>query len=76
MLKEDVRRLIRTLSPREQAVIRLRFGLDNGTPATLEDIATKFKVEKDQIQKIEVRAIRKLQQPYRNESLKPYIADL
>ena len=76
MLKDDVRRLIRTLSPREQAVIRLRFGLDNGTPATLEDIAKKFKVERDQVQKIEIRAIQKLQQPYRNESLKPYIADL
>lgn len=76
MLQQDVRRLIKTLSPREQAVIRLRFGLDNGTPATLEDIGKKFKVAKEQIQKIEAQAIRKLQQPYRNESLKPYIADL
>ena len=76
MLVEDVRRLIRTLTPREQAVIRLRFGLDHGTPSSLDDIAKKFNVQRDQVQKIELRAIQKLQQPYRNQSLKPYIADL
>jgi RNA polymerase primary sigma factor len=75
MLKDDVRRLIRTLSPREQAVIRLRFGLDNGTAASVEDVARKFNVERDQVQKIELRALKKLQEPYRNASLKPYIVD-
>lgn len=76
MLKEDVRRLIGTLSPREQAVIRLRFGLDNGTPATLEDIGRKFKVNAEKIRTIEASALRKLRQPYRNESLKSYMTDL
>lgn len=76
MLKEDVRRLIRTLSPREQAVIRLRFGLDNGTPRTLAQIGEKFSVDKEVIRKIEAKALRKLRQPYRNQSVKSYITDL
>lgn len=76
MLKEDVRRLIKTLSPREQAVIRMRFGLDNGTPRTLVQIGDKFSVDKEMIRKIEAKALRKLRQPYRNQSLKSYITDL
>lgn len=74
-LREDVRRLIKTLSPREQAVIRLRFGLDGDAPKTLTEIAAKFKADKEQVRKIESRAIRKLRQPYRNECLKGYIKD-
>lgn len=76
MLKEDVRRLIGTLSPREQAVIHLRFGLDNGTPRTLEQIGKKFSVDREVVRKIEAKALRKLRQPYRNQSLKPYITDM
>lgn len=76
MLKDDVRRLIRTLSPREQAVIRLRFGLDDGSPASLKEIGKKFKVDDDTIRKIEKRALAKLQQPFRNKSVKCYMTDL
>lgn len=76
MLKDDVRRLIRTLSPKEQAVIRLRFGLDDGSPATVTEIGKKFKVDDITIRKIEKRALTKLQQPYRNKSVKCYISDL
>ena len=76
MLKEDVRQLIKTLSPREQAVVRMRFGLDNATPRTQAQIAEKFAVDKDMIRKIEAKALRKLRQPYRNQSLKSYITDL
>eukprot|EP00546_Thalassionema_frauenfeldii_P018553 CAMPEP_0178907034 /NCGR_PEP_ID=MMETSP0786-20121207/7146_1 /TAXON_ID=186022 /ORGANISM="Thalassionema frauenfeldii, Strain CCMP 1798" /LENGTH=468 /DNA_ID=CAMNT_0020578787 /DNA_START=247 /DNA_END=1650 /DNA_ORIENTATION=- len=72
MLKDDVRRLIRTLSPKEQAVIRLRFGLDDGSPATVKEIGKKFKVDDITIRKIEKRALTKLQQPYRNKSVKCY----
>lgn len=75
-LQNDVRRLIRTLSPREQAVIRLRFGLDDGTPRTLDYIGKKFNVAKDRIRKIEAKALLKLRQPYRNQSVKCYISDL
>jgi RNA polymerase sigma factor (sigma-70 family) len=76
MLKDDVRRLIKTLSPREQAVIRLRFGLDDGKPRTLDDIGKKFSVAKESIRKIEASALLKLRQPYRNKSVKCYISDL
>ena len=64
------------MSPREQAVIRLRFGLDDGTPRTLDFIATKFNVEKERIRKVEAKALLKLRQPYRNQSVKCYISDL
>jgi len=76
MFQTDVRRLIKTLSPREQAVIRLRFGLDDGTPKTLDFIATKFSVDKERIRKVEAKALLKLRQPYRNQSVKCYISDL
>lgn len=76
MLQTDVRRLIKTLSPREQAVIRLRFGLDDGTPRTLDYIAQKFSVDKERIRKVEAKALLKLRQPYRNQSVKCYISDL
>mmetsp|Transcript_12348 Transcript_12348/g.15237 ORF Transcript_12348/g.15237 Transcript_12348/m.15237 type:complete len:615 (+) Transcript_12348:167-2011(+) len=76
MLQNDVRRLIKTLSPREQAVIRLRFGLDDGVPRTLDYIGKKFEVDKDRIRKIEAKALLKLRQPYRNQSVKCYVPDL
>mmetsp|Transcript_17747 Transcript_17747/g.26464 ORF Transcript_17747/g.26464 Transcript_17747/m.26464 type:complete len:719 (-) Transcript_17747:33-2189(-) len=76
MLREDVRRLIKTLSPKEQAVIRLRFGIDDGRPRSLDDIGKKFSVEKERVRKIEARALLKLRQPYRNENVKCYISDL
>jgi RNA polymerase primary sigma factor len=76
MLQEDVRRLIQTLTPREQAVIRLRFGLDDGQPKTLEAIGQQFAVSKERIRKIESNALLKLRQPYRHESVKSYVSDL
>ena len=69
-MQEDVRRLLSTLSPKEQAVIWLRFGLDDGKPRTLADIAKTFHVHKERIRKIESRALLKLRQPYRNDSVK------
>lgn len=76
MFKEDVRRLVRTLSPREQAVIRLRFGLDEGTePMGIADIGAKFGVEKERIKKIEARALLKLRQPNRSSVVKCYVSD-
>ena len=77
MLQHDVRRLINTLSPREQAVIRLRFGLmtDDSTPQTLENIAKRFRVSTDKIRMIETSALKKLKQPYRSSSLKCYVSE-
>lgn len=75
MMKEDIRRLVRTLSPREQAVIRLRFGLDDGKPLGLADISAKFGVDKEKIKKIEARALLKLRQPNRSQVVQCYVSD-
>jgi len=75
MLKADLSRLICTLNSREQAVIRMRFGLDDGTPKTLEDIGVRFSVTRERIRQIEARALHKLRQPYRNHSVKCYVND-
>lgn len=76
MLKDDVSRLICTLNAREQAVIRMRFGLDDGKSKTLEEIGRRFSVTRERIRQIEARALHKLRQPYRNHSVKCYIPDL
>ena len=76
MLRDDVRRLITTLSPREQAVIRLRFGVDDEKPRTVDYIANKFNVSKEKIKKVETRALLKLKQPFRSNAVKCYISDI
>lgn len=76
MLKDDISRLICTLNSREQAVIRMRFGLDDGKPKTLEEIGRRFSVTRERIRQIEARALHKLRQPYRNHSVKCYVDDL
>lgn len=77
MLKDEIRRLVGTLSPREQVVIRLRFGLDEGSePLGLADISVKFGVEKEQIRKIEAKALLKLRQPSRSQVVRCYVSDL
>jgi RNA polymerase sigma factor (sigma-70 family) len=76
MLKDDISRLICTLNAREQAVIRMRFGLDDGKPKTLEEIGRRFSVTRERIRQIEARALHKLRQPYRNHAVKCYVEDL
>jgi RNA polymerase primary sigma factor len=73
MLKDDVSRLICTLNSREQAVIRMRFGLDDGKSKTLEEIGRRFSVTRERIRQIEARALHKLRQPYRHHSVKCYL---
>jgi RNA polymerase sigma factor (sigma-70 family) len=75
MLKDDISRLICTLNSREQAVIRMRFGLDDGRPKTLEEIGNRFAVTRERIRQIEARALHKLRQPYRNHSIKCYVKE-
>jgi RNA polymerase sigma factor (sigma-70 family) len=75
MLKDDISRLICTLNSREQAVIRMRFGLDDGKSKTLEEIGRRFSVTRERIRQIEARALHKLRQPYRNHSVKCYVKD-
>lgn len=75
MLKDDIARLICTLNSREQAVIRMRYGLDGGKSMTLEEIGNRFSVTRERIRQIEARALHKLRQPYRNHSVKCYVKD-
>merc|ERR1712238_174971 len=75
MLKDDLSRLICTLNSREQAVIRMRYGLDDGRPKTLEEIGNRFSVTRERIRQIEARALQKLRQPYRNHSVKCYVKE-
>ena len=76
MLQDDIGRLICTLNAREQAVIRMRFGLDDGKSKTLEEIGKKFSVTRERIRQIEARALHKLRQPYRNHTVKCYTTEL
>ncbi len=62
LLHEQLQTLVHLLSPREEAVIRLRFGLDDGRPHTLEEVGRQFKVTRERIRQIEAKAIRKLRQ--------------
>jgi RNA polymerase primary sigma factor len=75
MLKDDVSRLICTLNSREQAVIRMRYGLDDGKAKTLEEIGRRFSVTRERIRQIEARALHKLRQPYRNHAVKCYLTE-
>ncbi|KAG5188555.1 RNA polymerase [Tribonema minus] len=72
MLKENLLQLLGTLSPREQEVVRLRFGLDDGRARTLEEIGQVFCVTRERVRQIESRALQKLRQPYRNHKLRAY----
>jgi RNA polymerase sigma factor (sigma-70 family) len=76
MMKDDISSLICTLNSREQAVIRMRFGLDDGKTKTLEEIGRRFSVTRERIRQIEARALHKLRQPYRNHAVKCYIEDI
>ena len=75
MLKDDISRLICTLNSREQAVIRMRFGLDDGNPKTLDEVGRRFAVTRERIRQIEGRALHKLRQPYRNQFVKCYVQE-
>ncbi|GMI40570.1 hypothetical protein TrCOL_g3624 [Triparma columacea] len=73
MLKDDVEKLLCTLSEREQQVVKMRFGLDDGKAKTLEEIGNVFSVTRERIRQIEARALHKLRQPYRNHKLREYL---
>jgi RNA polymerase primary sigma factor len=75
MLKDGVKALLMTLSPREQEVVRLRFGLDDGKTRTLEEIGQIFQVTRERVRQIEARALGKLRQPYRNQKLREFLLD-
>jgi len=74
MLKDETSALISTLTPREQSVVRMRFGLDDGRSKTLEEIGNYFNVTRERIRQIESRALHKMRQPYRNHRLKNFVS--
>jgi len=73
LLKEQISSVLDTLTPREQKVLRLRFGLDDGRGRTLEEVGREFKVTRERIRQIEAKALRKLRHPTRSRRLKDYL---
>lgn len=75
LLKEQLVDVLGTLTEREQKVLRLRFGLDDGRARTLEEVGKEFKVTRERIRQIEAKALRKLRHPSRSRKLKDYLED-
>jgi RNA polymerase primary sigma factor len=72
-LREQLLEVLETLTPREQQVLRLRFGLDDGRTRTLEEVGQVFEVTRERIRQIEAKALRKLRHPTRSKKLKDYL---
>lgn len=73
MLRERVEEVLATLSPREARILRLRFGLDDNHPYTLEEVGAKFGLTRERIRQIEGKALRRLRHPYRARHLREYL---
>lgn len=73
MLKQQLSEVLLTLNEREQKVLKLRFGLDDGRSRTLEEVGKEFDVTRERIRQIEAKAIRKLRHPSRSKKLKDYL---
>ncbi len=73
LLKDNIREVLETLSPREARVLVYRFGLEGGKPMTLEEVGKKFGVTRERIRQIEAKALRKLKHPSRRKKLQDYL---
>ncbi len=73
LLKEQLGGVLATLTPREEKVLRLRFGLEDGRPRTLEEVGKEFDVTRERIRQIEAKALRKLRHPSRSKKLKDFL---
>ena len=73
LLKEQLMDVLDTLTPREEKVLRLRFGLDDGKARTLEEVGREFAVTRERIRQIEAKALRKLRHPSRSKKLKDFL---
>ena len=73
LLREQLIEVLNSLTEREQKVLRLRFGLDDGKARTLEEVGKEFNVTRERIRQIEAKALRKLRHPSRSRKLKDYL---
>ncbi len=73
LMKEQLMDVLDTLTPREEKVLRLRFGLDDGHQRTLEEVGKEFNVTRERIRQIEAKALRKLRHPSRSKKLRDYL---
>jgi RNA polymerase primary sigma factor len=73
LLREDLEEVMHSLSDRERVVLKLRFGLDDGHPRTLEEVGKVYNVTRERIRQIEAKALRKLRHPTRSRKLKEYL---
>ena len=73
LLKEQLMEVLSTLTPREEKVLRLRFGLEDGRTRTLEEVGKEFNVTRERIRQIEAKALRKLRHPSRSKKLKDFL---
>ena len=73
MRKEQLAEVLSTLTPREEKVLRLRFGLEDGRSRTLEEVGKEFNVTRERIRQIEAKALRKLRHPSRSKKLKDFL---
>ena len=75
-LKERTAQVLRTLTAREEKIIRMRFGIEDGSERTLEEVGRSFEVTRERIRQIEAKALRKLRHPSRSLKLKSFLADV
>ena len=73
LLHEQLEDVLATLTPREQQVLRMRFGLQDGKPHTLEEVGKEFDVTRERIRQIESKALRKLRHPSRSKKLRDFL---
>ena len=74
-LQEQTESLLKTLTPREERVIKMRFGLEDGSEHTLEEVGQSFAVTRERIGQIEAEALRKLRHPSRSRNLRSFLED-
>jgi RNA polymerase primary sigma factor len=72
-LREQTAEVLKTLSPREEKIVRMRFGLQDGSEHTLEEVGQHFAVTRERIRQIEAKALRKLRHPSRSHRLKTFL---
>ena len=75
-LKEQTALVLHTLSAREERIIKMRFGLEDGSEHTLEEVGLEFAVTRERIRQIEAKALRKLRQPSRSRKLRLFLDDV